>query len=274
MRVLIAVDIEGISGIANSLEYDEFSYGRDWITADTNSAIQGAFDGGADHITVTDTHGSHNDNILFDKLHSKARLIRGGKNTPLYFLEGLTKDTDLVMLIGWHDKIAGTGVLAHSMLHLEVKSMHINGIEVGEVEIAGILAGVHSVPIGLVTGDDITCSSAVSFFGDVETACVKKAINRFSADCLPLEEARHLIENKAKRAAERAKEFKPFLLEKPYVLEWDCNDYNIATMVARVPGTELLDDNRVRYANVDFIEVFNMLMTWRFLIKVAIQGPN
>jgi D-amino peptidase len=126
------VDIEGISGIANTREYEHFSFGRDWITADTNAAIEGAFEGGATEVTVSDTHGAHNDNILFDGLHPKVRLIRGGKNTPLYFMEGLTDDTDLILLVGWHDKIGGRGFLTHTFAHKEVHSMRINSIEVGE----------------------------------------------------------------------------------------------------------------------------------------------
>jgi len=274
MKVLIAVDIEGISGVANTREYEHFSFGRDWITADANAAVQGALEGGASEITVSDTHGAHNDNILFDKLHPRARLVRGGKNTPLYFMEGLTEDTGLVLLVGWHDKIGGSGVLTHTFVHKEVRDMRINSIQVGEVEIAAGLAGDFGVPVGLVTGDDITCEQALRFFGDVETACVKRAIDRYAADCLPLAEARDLVRQKARRAVERATEFKPYRFQPPYTLEWDCCDHNIATILARVPGAELLPNNTVRYIHeTSFREMFNMLVTWRTLLRAA-TVPN
>lgn len=275
MKVLIAVDIEGISGIANSREYEHFSYGNEWITEDTNAAINGALSGGADLITVSDTHGKHNDNILIDRLHPKARVIRGGKNTPLYFLEGLTRDTDLVMLIGWHDKIGGQGILSHTFVAREISSMKINGLEVGEVEIASALAGEFGVPIGLVTGDDITCEKAKSWLGDVETACVKRAIDRYVADCLPLVEARELIRQQAERAVIRglSKDFKPFHFTAPYTLEWKCADHNIAKLLGRVPGAELMDNNVVRYTSDNFINLFNMLFTWRWMLKAA-SVPN
>lgn len=273
MKVLVAVDIEGISGIANMREYEHFSFGREWITADTNAAVEGAFAGGATEITVSDTHGRHNDNILVDRLCPRARIIRGGKNTPLYFLEGLTRDTDLILLVGWHDKIGGPGVLSHTFVHKEVNGMRINGHEVGEVEIAAGLAGDFGVAIGLVTGDDVTCANAKAWLGDVETACVKRAIDRYAADCVPLEEARALIRQRAQRAVERATEFKPFRFQPPYTLEWDCTDHNIATILARVPGAELLERNTVCYTNNDFRETFNMLVTWRSLLRVA-TVPN
>ena len=274
MRVLIAVDIEGVSGVANSLEYNQFSFGKEWLTLDTNAAVQGAFDGGATEVIVSDTHGRHNDNLLVDQLHPQARFIRGGKNTPLYFMEGLTADTGLVLLVGWHDKARGPGILAHTFAsELRMGDIRLNGTVTGEVELAAAVAGHFGVPIGLVTGDDITCQEAEAFFGDIETACVKRAIDRYAADCMPLETARELIRQKAQRAVERVKDFKPYHFQSPFTLEWDCSDHNIATMLARVPGAELILPNTVRYTNPDFLQVFNMLITWRTLMRSA-TVPN
>ena len=274
MKVLISVDIEGISGVANSREYEHFGFGREWITADTNAAAKGAFEGGATQVTVSDTHGRHNDNLLLDQLHPQARLIRGGKNTPQYFMEGLTQDTALVLLVGWHDKARGPGVLAHTFApEQRMGDIRINGTVVGEVEIAAAYAGDMGVPIGMVTGDDITCQNAVAFLGDIETACVKIAIDRYAADCLPLGEARQLIHQKACRAVQRHSEFKPYRFSPPFTLEWDCSDHNIATMLARVPGAELVWPNTVRYMHPTFKEMFNMLITWRTLLRAA-TVPN
>jgi D-amino peptidase len=272
MKVLIAVDIEGVSGIANTREYEHFTFGREWITADTNAAVEGALAGGATGVTVSDTHGRHNENILLERLHPAARLIRGGKNTPLYFLEGLTRETAVVLLVGWHDKLGGEGLLAHTFVHLQVQQMRINGIEVGEVEIAAGLAGEFGVPIGLVSGDDVTCANARAFLGDVETACTKRALDRYAADCLPLEEARSLIRQAAQRAVERARQFRPYRFLPPCTLEWVCADHHIATMLARVPGSELMARNTVRYTTGDFRLLFDMLVTWRTILR-ADQVP-
>jgi D-amino peptidase len=273
MRVLIAVDIEGISGIASSREYEHDTYGRLWMTEDTNAAVEGALAGGATEIVVSDTHGAHNDNLLVDRLHPAARFIWGGKNTPLYFMEGLTPETDLALLVGWHDKIGGPGLLSHTFVHKEVNAMRINGRAVGEVEIASLVAGHHDVAIGLVTGDNVTCAGALAWFGDVETACVKRAIDRYAAECLPFAEARRLIRTGAERAVARAGEFRPVRLEPPYTLEWDCTDHNIATILARVPGATHLEGNSVAYRHDDFLEMFNMLVTWRALLRTA-TVPN
>jgi D-amino peptidase len=274
VKILIAVDIEGASGIANSREYDHFNFGGEWLTADTNAAIEGALEGGATEITVSDTHGRHNDNLLMDKLHPQARCIRGGKNTPGYFMEGLTEDMKLALLVAWHDKTRGPGVLAHTFApEQRMGDIRINDIVVGEVEIAAGYAGEMGVPIGLVTGDDVTCRNAIEFLGDVETACVKIALDRYAADCMPLEQARQLIREKACRAVQRYAEFTPYCYSSPYKLEWDCSDHNIATMLARVPGAELIQPNTVRYTHPTFQEMFNMLIVWRSLLRTA-TVPN
>jgi D-amino peptidase len=269
MNVLISVDIEGISGIANSREYEHFEFGRKWITEDTNAAVEGALQGGASQITVTDSHGRHNDNISFDLLHPQARLIRGGKNTPLYFLEGLTTHTDLVLLVGWHDKLGGPGILSHTFVKQELQAMYLNGQEVGEVELAAGLAGDFGVPIGLVTGDDVTCGSALALLGNIETACVKRAIDRYAADCLPLGEARQLIKGKACLAVERRMEFQPYRFSPPYRLTLDCADHNIARLLARLPGSELSGRNSVSFCHEQFRVIFDVLVLWRTLLRTA-----
>jgi D-amino peptidase len=81
MKVLISVDFEGISGIANANEI----WARQAITDDTNAAIEGALVAGATQITVMDSHGLTKDNILWDQLHPRGSLIRGGPNTPTLF---------------------------------------------------------------------------------------------------------------------------------------------------------------------------------------------
>ena len=82
MKVLVSVDNEGISGIANMEEL----WMREAVTADTNAAVEGSLAAGATEVVVMDSHGTTKDNILWDRLHPQASVIRGGPNTPLYFL--------------------------------------------------------------------------------------------------------------------------------------------------------------------------------------------
>lgn len=263
MKVLISVDIEGISGIANVNEI----WARQAITEDTNAAIEGALAGGATEIVVMDSHGSTKDNILWDQLHPKASLIRGGPNMPLYFLEGLDEHTDAVFLVGWHDKPGGKGLLAHCFFRHPF--IRINGQIVGEGQIAAGLAGAYGVPIALVTGDDVVCADLKAFLGDVETAVVKRTIDYNAAECFSAKMARDRIREAARRALERLPDFKPYKFETPTVLEVECIWYSHARLLARVPGAELVEPRTVRFVSSDFRQIFDMIILFRFLMLVA-----
>ena len=262
MKVLISVDNEGISGIANMQEI----WMRQAVTDDANAAIEGALTGGATEIVVMDSYGATKDNILWDKLHPQASVIRGGPNTPLYFLEGLDDNTDAVFLVGWHDKPGGKGLLTHCFFHHPF--IKINGEVVGEGQIAAGLAGAYGVPIALVTGDDVVCTDMKAFLGDVETAMVKRAIDYNVAECYPAEVARERIRYAAQRALERLSDFKPYEFDTPTVLELECVWHSHATLLARVPGTELVG-RTVRFVSSDFRQVFDMIILLRFLMLVA-----
>jgi D-aminopeptidase len=87
--------------------------------------------------------------------------------------------------------------------------------------------------------------------------------------------ARELIRQKAWQAVERAAEFKSYCFQAPYTLEWDCNDHNIATTLARVLGAELVPWNTVRYVHAtSFHEMYNMLITWRTLLRSATANQS
>ena len=263
MKVLISADIEGISGIANVQEL----WARKAITDDTNAAIEGALAAGATEIVVMDSHGLTKDNILWDQLHPKASLIRGGPNTPLYFLEGLDENKDAVFLVGWHDKPGGRGVRAHCFFrHPFIK---INDEVVGEGQIAAGLAGSYGVPIALVTGDDVVCADMRAFLGDVETAVVKRAIDHNVAECFSAEVARDRIRNAAQRAAERVANFEPFKFATPTVLEFECVWHSHAKLLARVPGAEFVEPRTVRFVSSGFRQIFDMIILLRFMMFVA-----
>ncbi|OGO36246.1 MAG: hypothetical protein A2W35_10320 [Chloroflexi bacterium RBG_16_57_11] len=80
MKILIAADMEGITGVVswdqvnpNHAEYSRF---RRLMTADVNAAIRGAFEGGASQVTVSDGHNNGR-NILIEELDPRARLNSG-----------------------------------------------------------------------------------------------------------------------------------------------------------------------------------------------------
>ena len=80
MKVFISVDMEGTSGLERLEEifrglpgFDRF---RRLMAGDANAVVQGAIEGGADEIVVSDSHG-YMCNINPDDLVPGVRLKRG-----------------------------------------------------------------------------------------------------------------------------------------------------------------------------------------------------
>ena len=79
MKILIAADMEGISGVVHwdqvNPQHKEYERFRKLMTADVNAAVRGAFEAGAQGVVVSDGH-AHARNILIEELDARARLNR------------------------------------------------------------------------------------------------------------------------------------------------------------------------------------------------------
>jgi D-amino peptidase len=256
MRVLIAVDMEGISGIVHWDQVDpkhpEYARFRQIMTDEVNAAIDGAMDGGAAQIVVNDGHdGSRN--ILIEKLHPPARLI-SGTPTPLSMVEGV-QDTDIVFFIGYHARAStAEAVLCHTWSD-EVRRVTLNGREVGEIGLNGAVCGSFGVPIALVSGDQAATSEALDLFGEIETAVVKRAIGRMAAECFPIEENHHAIRMAAARALNRR--VKPFVVEPPITLRVELMRVEQIDRALRVPGSKRIDGTTIEWIGHDMPSVYS-----------------
>src|SRR4030042_2911261 len=132
LKVLISVDMEGITGVVNWEDVDregkDYDLFRKIMTEETNAAIEGALDAGATEIIVRDAHSTAR-NILPDLLNPKARLIRDWSGEFKSMVEGIDKSFSAVIFIGYHAK-AGTedAVLEHTMSSKNITDISINGI--------------------------------------------------------------------------------------------------------------------------------------------------
>lgn len=282
MKILISVDIEGISGVVAPSEADssnrtpQYLETRRWITDDTNAAIEGALLGGANEIIVTDTHGLEKLNIIYEELHPAASLVRGGPNLllPHDFLTGIDRDTDGILLVGWHDKLGGNGVLSHTYTAKDFDEIRVNGKPFGELDFAVRLAATFNVPLLMLSGDDIICEYARKEYGLI-TAEVKKMKSRFAAECLSREKVFSAIRNAAKEAVELCFRKPPvaFPKEKNYTLEVLTHDYTTAQALSRVPGVQYDGAKTIRYCSNDFVNIYNMNLIL-FFLKEHVAFPN
>ena len=258
MKILIAADMEGISGVTNwdQVQSGHFEYPRfrKIMTEDVNAAVRGAFDSGANAVVVTDGHGSAN-NILVEDLDRRAQL-NSGSGSPFAMVQGVNSgDFDGVIFVGYHAR-AGTanGVLAHTWSSLRVANVWLNDILMGEYGLNAALCGHFGAAPLMITGDQTACSQATELLGDLETVEVKKATGFQSAECLPPSAVQALIEDAAARAVERLKNGQApavFKVAEPVKGRLEFRMVEMADSASRLPGAVRLDGTTIEFTAPD-----------------------
>ncbi|MCX6082409.1 MAG: M55 family metallopeptidase [Chloroflexi bacterium] len=244
MKILIATDMEGVTGVVNwdqitpgHFEYPRF---RKLMTQDVNAAITGAFEAGASEIVVSDGHW-HGTNILIEELDSRVRL-NSSTSSPYSMMQGIDETFDGVIFVGYHARHGSpNAVCDHTWSSACVANLWLNDLLVGEFGLNGALAGYYGVPIIMVTGDQTACEQTVELLGGVETAVVKQATGRYSAECLPPEASHKLISDAARRAItklSRGKAPDPFIVDTPVLVTVDFRSSDMADRGLRMPGTQ------------------------------------
>ncbi len=206
MKILIAVDMEGITGVTTwnhvtpgHAEYQRF---RKLMTDDVNAAVRGAFAGGAEQVWISDGHWDGS-NILVEQLDPRAQL-HSGSPSPFSMIQGIDQGIDGVLFIGYHARFGSTpAVLDHTWSATCVAGLWLNDQPAGEYTLNGAVAGHFGAPVLMASGDQTACAQMVEHLGSIETAVVKQATARFAALCLPAEKTLPLIEQKARTAVQR-----------------------------------------------------------------------
>ena len=224
MKIFVAVDMEGSTGLERLEEifrglpgFDTF---RQVMAGDANAVIQGAIEGGATEIVVSDSHGymcnMHPDDIL-----PGVQLRRGQLQRTWCQAKGLEGDCDAVIMIGFHAK-SGTenGILAHTWI-TGFRDVRVNGDSVPEPSLNALLAGDMGVPVIMLSGDDLVAVQASPVLGDIEYVQLKKSVGFFEGDHLPIDRTRKLLRDAAKRAVKTARGRPPAVLKGPVTIEVD-----------------------------------------------------
>jgi len=253
MKILIAADMEGITGVTNWDQVDsshaEYPRFRRLMTGDVNAAIRGACEAGVDEILVTDGH-DRGTNLLLEELDPRAHLICGDYS-PLAMIQGVDQGVDGVIFVGYHARAGSlNAILDHTWSSRRVANLWLNDILVGEYGLNGAVAGHFNVPVLMLSGDQTACSQASELLGRIETVVVKTAISRMAAECLPPQTTQERIQNAAKQAVERLRQGdapKPFVLATPVHVTIDYNTSEQADQAALLPGSTRLDGRRLTF---------------------------
>ncbi|OGO31002.1 MAG: hypothetical protein A2136_02650 [Chloroflexi bacterium RBG_16_54_11] len=255
MKILIAADMEGITGVtnwnqvdANNPDYPRF---RRLMTGDVNAAVRGVCDAVVDEILVTDGHGSGT-NIILEDLDPCAHLI-SGDYSPLAMMQGIDQDIDGVIFVGYHARAGSrNAILDHTWSSRRVMNLWLNDVLVGESGLNGALAGHFNVPVLMLSGDQTACAQATELLGKIETVVVKTALSRMAAECFPPQVTEERIQDAALQAVKRLKQGeapKPFSLSTPVHVTLDFFNSEQADQAALLPGSTRLDGRRVTFTS-------------------------
>ena len=256
MKIYIHTDLEGISGIGNvemmSRDHPRHREALENLMLDLNAAVDGAFAGGAEHVTVLDSHGGGG-NFILEMLDERAE----NDTKPNKKWWGILDESyDATFFIGAH-AMAGTinGFLDHTQSSTSWYNYYVNGRKMGELAQWAIVAGSFGVPMVMVSGDEAACVEARQFFNPVETAIVKTGTGRNRAKLVGLDEARERIREAARNAIAIIPNAHPFVPTKPMeiILEFTRADY-CDNAAAR--GVERIDARTVREVTDNGLELF------------------
>ncbi|HZD58583.1 MAG TPA: M55 family metallopeptidase [Anaerolineales bacterium] len=257
MNILIAADMEGISGVVNwdqvSPGHSEYERFRKIMTSDVNAAIEGALQAGAGEIVVADGHAG-GDNLLLEDLNPQARL-NSGNSAPFAMLQGIDANTGGVLLIGYH-ACAGSknAVLDHTWSSARVANLWLNHKLMGEIGLNAALCGHFDAPVLMVSGDQTACGEARALLGGIVVVVVKQATGRTSAECLPVQLSQQNICEAAAKAVRQLTDGKapdPFKLSEPITVTVEFLNSLMAEQASRLPGAERLDGRRIEFSAED-----------------------
>ena len=262
LKIYISADMEGIAGVVSDaqlgpegFEYNRF---REFMTMETVTAVNAAFEAGATEVLVSDSHGN-GQNLLIEKFPKAVRIIRSWPR-PLGMMEGIDASYAGAIFIGYHSSTTNQdGVRAHTKSSSYLADIRLNGKSMSETGINAAIAGHFNVPVIMISGDDAIVKSARELLGNIETAEVKQAISFHSANTLTPEAANMLISQKVKAAIGRIKSFKPYKLANPIRLEVTFKNYRPSQILAYLPIVERIDAHSILYKTTDMIAVSKFL---------------
>ncbi|MFI9053307.1 M55 family metallopeptidase [Streptomyces sp. WAC00303] len=264
MKLLISVDMEGVSGIVHSSETNperyDYQRGRELMTADANAVVAGVLDADPTaEVLVADAHGTFR-NLLPEQLDRRARLVRG-KPRALNMLAGLDEETDAALFVGYHVRAGeGPGVLAHTM-NDEILDVRVAGRSLGEIGLNAAMAGHLGVPVVLLSGDDAACAEMTDLVPGAVTVAVKEALGMAAAVTLHPEEARDRLRRAAADAVARRAEIQPLALTGPLDVEVDLASPHTIDLATLVPGVSRTGGARtVAFTSPDYATAYRLIL--------------
>ncbi|HSV85592.1 MAG TPA: M55 family metallopeptidase [Levilinea sp.] len=272
MKLLVAVDMEGITGVSSwdhvSPEHPHYIRFRQLMTADVNAAVQGAVAGGADEVIIADGHGN-GQNVMIEALEARAAL-HSGNHAPFAMVNGIDTGVDAVFLVGYHARAGSSpAVLDHTWSSSRVFNAWLNGRVTGEIGLNASLCGHFGAPVLMISGDQTAAAEAAEWIPGIEQAVVKQATSRYAAIALPPEKTGEIIRTAAEMAVRRFRAGEgpqPVVASTPVTVTVEFTNSGMAASAALAPGARRLEPRKVEITSPDMPSAY---LAFRTMVGMA-----
>lgn len=271
VKVYISADIEGVGCVVrpehSTIPGREYAQSRLFMTEEVNAAIRGAYDAGATHVLVSDSHNVGL-NLLPEALDPRAELIMGNPR-PLSMMEGINQGFDAVFFVGYHAKPGTENALLAHNFHGRVRDILINNVSLGELGMNAALAGIYHAPVVLITGDEVTTLEANALLPHAQTVSVKRGIGAYAAQCLHPHVCRERIYQASRQALANLPKAPLFTVTEPATMEVHVTTASSADRLTRVPGLNRISPMVLRAENLTMRQAYDVFLTLTDLIDMV-----
>jgi len=267
VKLLVCVDIEGISGVNDYRMLDSETYERTkaLATGDVNAVALGVREAIPDAtFDIFDAHCGGG-NLWEEDLAPGCRVLGGGWVTTL--AEMVDCDAlstyDGAILLGQH---AAAGIRDGFVSHTNTlfAALRINGRDAGEASQLAWLLGHYGVPVLFVSGGAAVAREVEALLEEVPTVVVKEVgEHRGVARCIPVDEAHEKLREQARSCARHIEQARVQTVGLPVTVDIIYATPGMAETAARFPGYTRADEHTVSFIADDYVEGWRAYNTSR-----------
>ena len=257
MKLFIAIDLEGITGVVS--ERDTAREGpaavvaREHMRADLDAVLEGCLAASADEVVVCD---AHDDGRNLDAAGLPPRVVLvAGSPTPYSMLQGIARGYDGALFVGYHARAGAAAAVLEHTWNYKVFAATLGDLEVGELGLGALLAGHFGVPAVYLSGDDKAAAEAEALVPRIVTTVVKTGITRLAAGLVSPDDARARMRADVERAL-RAEHKPPPLAWNGEPLRLTFTRVEYCDRAAGCPGVRRLDGRTLQISGADFEDVY------------------
>lgn len=272
VKVFISVDMEGITGVVQPAQLSpagfEYARAREWMTAETKAAIEGASAAGATSFVVADSHGNAQ-NLLIDQLPDDVKVVRGFPR-PLSMMQGIDRSFAAAIFIGYHaSEMTAGAVRGHTFSSARLLGVSLNGTEVSEGMFNAAIAGHFGVPVVFASGDRDAIKQLQAALPGLEGAVVKEPLGYHSALTVTPARGRQMISEGVRRGLAKRGAIHPYAVRAPIALEVGFKLTLDAERASYIPGLTRAGAHLVTGTFPDIIQIVRLMQ-----VLTSLEPPD